>query len=91
MNHLTSLLALTFATRRATRLVMDDEITRPIRDYLHSLNSPKLSYFITCPWCTSIWTAASLLALYKAHPELADFVSTILALSETSNTLDSFI
>lgn len=51
------------ATARLTRLVTDDVITQPIREWVvirwggHS----KIATLITCPWCLGLWTAAAVI------------------------------
>jgi hypothetical protein len=54
------------ATERITRLVVDDELTAPLREYVwknHSPEDTKLGYFLTCPFCTSIWAGAVIAVL----------------------------
>lgn len=52
------------ATMRLTRLVNEDKITEPIRGWFFGHDDPdelepeeigRWAYFITCPWCVSIW------------------------------------
>lgn len=52
------------ATYRITLLVVADEITRPPRDWLLRRLGPehKVSYLITCPWCTALWIAYPVVA-----------------------------
>lgn len=47
------------ACYRLTLLVVADEITSRQRDWLLRRLGPdhKVSYLITCPWCTSVWLA----------------------------------
>ena len=87
-----NLLTLTLATRRGTRLVMEDKITEPIRDLIfkHAPNHP-LAYLITCPWCTSIWVAALLVILPSLSPRIASQITAILALSDASTTLSQAV
>lgn len=42
------------AVWRVARLVTVDEVTRPIRERIAG-RGDRWAYFITCPWCTSIW------------------------------------
>ena len=57
------------ATRRLTQLVVEDELTRPIRERIgqwadrHPQNSlpDRLAYLATCSACTSVWAAAGVL------------------------------
>lgn len=76
------LLAL-LAVPRAARLVTADKITEPVRDwivrsvrddegFIVSTGRPKLLYFITCPWCTSIWIGAITATLLIVWPEGID-------------------
>ena len=47
---------------RLTRLVTDDAILDTPRGWL--LERPgKLAYFVSCPWCVSIWVGAGASAL----------------------------
>lgn len=67
---------------------MEDQITAPIREaiFRHFPNHP-ISYLITCPWCTSVWVAAALLALPYLSPTVSRLVTDTLALSESSTAL----
>jgi hypothetical protein len=50
------------ATQRITRLVAEDKITEPIREWVWETHPPsetKLGYFLTCPHCISIWAAGA--------------------------------
>lgn len=84
----------TLATVRLTRLVIDDTITEPLREKAmdalirtgeeHPDLKPitdKLEYFLSCPWCVSIWAAGALFTLRKVAPETANLVSSTLAAS----------
>lgn len=48
------------AVARLTRLLVDDEITVGIRRWFVKKygEDHTLTYFIHCPWCTSIWISA---------------------------------
>ena len=44
------------ATARATRLVVDDEISRPAREKVAEiLPGSRLDYLVNCPYCVSVW------------------------------------
>lgn len=48
------------ATYRLTKLILEDEITAPIRDRVLSKFPPestKIGYLLTCPWCVSMYMA----------------------------------
>lgn len=82
------------ATYRLTRLVVQDEITTELRakayEQINKLPDPlanKLSYLLSCPWCVSIWAAGVLLVLRKTSPELAEFVTGLLAASAVAGVI----
>lgn len=63
-DHVTTLLVVlaVIATYRATRLINADVITAPFRRWVCRLDGEltddevgRWTYFITCPWCVSIW------------------------------------
>lgn len=44
------------AVDRITRLVVEDEITRPIRDWVNNRwPESKVSYLVNCKACVSVW------------------------------------
>lgn len=85
------------AVHRLTRLVTDDEITRPLRERLTKVVSgtvyrpahPWLGYLVTCPWCVSIYAAAGWAALTVAAPAVATPAGAVLAWSSVSGLLAS--
>jgi hypothetical protein len=85
MSELITLALYVLATARLLRLVMDDKITDPIREWIIR-STPKQSlrrYFITCAWCVSIWVAAAPAFLYVLIPDntAARIPAAILAFS----------
>lgn len=64
------------ATRRVVRLVVDDEITRPVREKAYRVH-PKLAYLVDCRACVSVWAAGAVIV----SPRI---VRRGLALSEAS-------
>lgn len=67
------------ATARLTRLITEDAITEPLRDKIMGRwPDSKLSYFVTCTACTSVWAAAAVLVV----PRNRRWVVRMLALSE---------
>ena len=62
------------AVARMTRLVTQDEITRPLRGMvLRRLNDEnpvhlKLAYLLECPWCVSIWVGAGVFSAVATWP-----------------------
>lgn len=71
------------ATYRLTKLVMEDKLTEDLRNAIYSRfpRESKISYFVGCPWCISIWAGAVIFTLRKAHPDSADILSGLLAAS----------
>lgn len=82
------------ATYRATKLVIDDEITADLRDraFAELRRLPpgvaaKLRYFLTCPWCVSVWAAGFLVGLRFLAPNLAQYLNALLAASAATGLL----
>lgn len=85
------------ATYRATKLVIDDEITAELRNKAFealdaappSLLTKKLSYFLTCPWCVSVWVATALLTLRLLSPATYEYFASILSFSAVTGVIDA--
>jgi hypothetical protein len=77
------------ATYRLTKLIMEDRITEDLRDLIYSKfpRDSKLSYFIGCPWCVSIWAGAAIFTLRRISPETANVVSGLLAASAVTGVV----
>lgn len=58
------------AVARLTRLLVDDEITVDIRRWFVKRygEEAKITYFIHCPWCTSIWIGAFVMPVAALVP-----------------------
>ena len=82
------LLVESLAVARLTRLVTEDEITRPVRERVERWADGKpegsvaerASFGITCAACSSVWAAAAVLAA-RGHPVGRSAVA-VLALSQ---------
>jgi hypothetical protein len=62
-------LIISFATFRLVRLIVEDEITRPLRDWWFHRNQHSLiTEILQCQWCATIWSAALLLFLILFIP-----------------------
>ncbi len=86
----TALVLGAFATHRITRLVTTDEVTRPWRERVEQTDPEgRLAYFVTCPWCVSIWVGAGWLAVAAASPTLAVPLAAVLAWSSVTGLLSS--
>lgn len=91
----TEAVVLTLATYRATKLVIDDEITRELREeaYAQIDKIPnvtirnKAAYLLGCPWCVSIYSAGFLLVLRHVAPKAYEFLIHLLAASAVTGIL----
>lgn len=82
------------ATYRATKLVIDDEITADLRERAYSeiarlpkKQAEKLRYLLSCPWCVSVWAAAFIVGLRLFAPNLAKYLNTLLGLSAATGLI----
>lgn len=79
------------AVHRLTRLVTTDEVTAPARDRItEAAPEGRTAYFVTCPWCVSVWAAAGWLALTAAAPRLTRPLGVVLAWSSAAGLLSSW-
>jgi hypothetical protein len=73
------------AAYRLTRLVIEDEITEPLRDKVVArFGAPqdsKLSYLVHCPHCVSMYASVGIVMADMMVPRLARPVLRALALS----------
>lgn len=83
----------TLATKRITRLVVDDVILNDVRDLWFKKFPPettKLGYLVSCPKCVSVWagfTVAGLTSAARLHRTLRAAVAigvSALAMSEAT-------
>jgi hypothetical protein len=86
------------AVYRATRLLVDDEVSAPVRDRIEAWavgdsttadEESRLAYFVRCPWCVSVWVGAAWVGLTVAAPRVARFAGAALAWSAVSGLLSS--
>jgi len=57
------------AVYRLTRLVTEDELLAELREWIWKKHPPedtKLGYFVTCPFCVSIWAGAAVALMSAA-------------------------
>lgn len=72
------------ATYRLSRLIVEDEITSPIRERVwkhHPPHTSKFGYLFTCYWCSSVYAASALEISRIIAPKTTRKVETVLALS----------
>jgi len=78
------------AVHRITRLALEDRITEPFRERVQeAAPEGRLAYFVTCPWCVSMWVGAGWAALTVAAPAVARPLGAVLAWSSVTGLLAS--
>lgn len=63
LSKIVRIILLALATRRLTRLIVNDKIMERPRQLIFDRNNEYLSYLITCVKCVSVWAAIVVLAL----------------------------
>jgi hypothetical protein len=93
----TSVLDLAFdgvATFRLTRLLTEDELLAPLRDWVwrkHSPEDTKIGYFVTCPWCVSIWAGALVVTARTVAPRSWGLAARALSFSAVTGLVSTRI
>lgn len=80
------------ATYRLTRLLTEDELLAPVREWVwknHSPEETKVGYFVTCPWCVSIWAGALVVTARTVAPKSWDLASRALSFSAATGVIAS--
>ena len=78
------------ASKRLTRLIVEDEITRPIRESEHVEKHEKLSYLLNCPYCVSVYTGLGVALCSIVFPRASKFLRYGLAISEIQCSLKDY-
>jgi hypothetical protein len=79
------------AVFRMTRLIVEDEVTRPARERITNRHPDgRAAYFVTCPWCVSFWLAVLWVAALILVPTIALGADAVLALSAVAGLLSSW-
>ena len=76
------------AVWRLTRLATRDTITARPRDWATG-RSRFLEGLLACPWCTSVWVAAGVVAARRLVPGLWEPVAEVLAASAVAGAADT--
>lgn len=76
------------AVHRLTRLLTEDEITRPLRAWAEARGG-RLAYLSACPWCVSLYVAAGWAVVVSYAPGAAAVAGPPLAWSSTAGLLSS--
>jgi hypothetical protein len=92
IQNVTKLAVLGLATYRLTKLINEDEATRPIREaILRAQHNPKLEYLLSCSWCVSVWAGAGLVTLDKFAPNFSKSTQSVLAASAITGIIDTIL
>lgn len=80
------------AVKRLTRLVVEDQITAPIRELIwKKFGGPEtgkgIGYMITCPHCCSIWISAGVTAARIMIPRIWSPIAHGLAAASVTSML----
>jgi hypothetical protein len=78
------------AVHRLTRLLVVDEVTRPLRERVEPHLGDRATYLASCPWCVSPYIAAGWVALTVRAPRVARLAGAVLAWSAVSGLLSSW-
>lgn len=65
MTTLIALLVMSLATARLTRMIVEDQISEPLRNWAYRVD-PKIEhvgYVVGCPYCTGIWAGMAVMWL----------------------------
>lgn len=79
---------MSLATARLTQLVVDDEITEPIREHAGA-KFPVLDEIVNCHACTSVWAGAGILVAEQTG--VGRFLVRVLALSQAALAVKAVI
>lgn len=87
---LVALLLAGLATWRLALLLVEDEISRPLREAVWKRKPPStmIGYAFTCVKCTSMWFAVPLAASCILEPTICILICLPLALSAVAIILD---
>ena len=88
-----TLLILSLAAARITRLVTRDEIFAKAREKIWDRYPPStmFGYFFTCDWCTSIWVSSLLVGVDTIAHTTTMTVCSVFAISAIAATITARI
>jgi hypothetical protein len=82
---MTLLVVLTIlASWRLARLLSVDEVFQPVRNWFGE-RGDRWAYFVTCPWCLSMYISPVLATVVVAWSDFADPVLWIIVISLTGS------
>lgn len=83
------LIVIALAVFRVSRLVVEDSITEPLRDWTLARVPDRIGELIECIWCVSFWIALAATVAYALSPSVMFWVCFPFALSAISGILAS--
>ncbi|KAB2336377.1 DUF1360 domain-containing protein [Cytobacillus depressus] len=97
-----ALMMIILASYRLTHLIVFDKIAEPLRNLFltkketqnHEIKKvPKsmFGYLLTCYWCTGIWSAILLSAIYFFLPSVAKYIIFVLSIAGGQAILETFV
>lgn len=85
---------LSLASYRLARLMVEDEITAPIRERIWKRFPPessKVGYLFTCYWCSGVWSASALQLSRIIAPKTTRVVEAGLAAAAVAGLLAAHV
>lgn len=82
-------LADTLACFRLTKLAIDDEITRPLRERIWVKHPADhgIGFMLACPYCASVWAAAGVVTARRVIPRVWSPAADLLAIAAVAGEL----
>jgi hypothetical protein len=76
------------AVARLTRLVVEDQLTQPLRDVIDgNYQESRVAYLVHCPRCMSVWAGLAVVLLSRSRYSAPRGMVRMLALSEATIAL----
>lgn len=85
--NLTTLLVLALCVYRVTKLIVDDTIADPPRNWVFTHAPEKVVELVQCPWCSSFWVGMGATVSYLLWPETTVLLALPWALSAVAGLL----
>jgi hypothetical protein len=88
-----TLIVLMFAVARVTRLIVDDKISLPIRQWVlrKSGDDGWFTTLVHCPWCMGIWVSAAMTTLtFLWDSQIWSAILVFLAVAQLASSLLTF-
>jgi hypothetical protein len=88
-----TLIVLSLAAFRITRLVIEDVIFESVREKIWKKFPPstKFGYLLTCYWCLGLWVSVVVFGCYLLAPSITFVVSLVLSISTIIGIISSRI